>query len=64
MQEQRECRECGKKFKTDEKAPVEGLTAMQKWVDHTAGHGNSPAEWTEAYRRIQMWKERAKSKSA
>lgn len=59
--EKRVCGVCRAEFRdrVDGKGNVE-VTALQQFSDHTAMHNPSPAEWAEAYKRIQVGKESAK----
>lgn len=60
LSKRRECQECGEVFLTDPDSNKEGLTAMQKFADHSATHGYTPAQWAEAHKRIQAAKEASK----
>jgi hypothetical protein len=55
------CASCGAKFEeipeTKERARI---TALEQFSDHVAVHNPSPAQWTEAYRKIEEGRERAK----
>lgn len=58
LSKRRECVKCGEVFLPDKGEG--GLTTMQKHADHSRVHNHTPAEWTEAYNRIQAAKERKK----
>lgn len=62
--EKRVCGDCGAEFKPTltAKGEVE-VTALQKFSDHTASHNPSPAQWAEAYKRIQEGRESAKDRT-
>lgn len=51
---------CGQVFKTDPDSVKDGLTAMQKFADHSMTHGFTPEQWQTAYHRIQVSKETGK----
>ena len=51
----RVCQVCGAEFETNKEQ-----TALQQFSDHSAIHNPSPAQWSEAYDKIQAGKERAK----
>ena len=55
LSERRVCTECGVVFLAGE-----GLTAMQKFADHSARHGFTPAQWKIAHELIQAGKEKEK----
>ena len=57
----RVCVTCGAEFRPD--TGKDGLTAMQKHVDHLMTHGSTPEQWAEAYRRIQEGKAAAKARA-
>ena len=60
-----ECVTCGAKFyeipATKER---QAISALEQFSDHVAKHNPSPAQWTEAYRRMQKAKEQAKRQNA
>ena len=62
--EKRVCGICGEVFEgiPAMKDHLE-VTVLQQFADHTAVHNPTPAQWTEAYNRIQLAKEAAKEKS-
>lgn len=56
----RKCKECGEEFLTDPDSVKDGLTAMQKFADHSMKHGSTTDQWATAYHRIQVAKETGK----
>jgi len=54
----RTCGYCGAKFED-----LPGKPALEQFSDHQAKHNPSPAEWTEAHKRIQDARESAKGRS-
>lgn len=59
----RVCGTCGAEFQDIKNGKGEVIeTGLQQFSDHQASHNASPAQWTEAYNRIQAGKERAKGR--
>lgn len=56
----RKCLECGEVFLTDPDSVKDGLTAMQKFSDHTTVHNPDGAAWSTAHHRIQVSSETKK----
>jgi len=57
--DKRVCSQCGEVFRTKE---VDGqqVGALAQYADHSVIHQPSPAQWTEAYAKIQAGKEKKK----
>lgn len=53
----RKCQVCGAVFESTPEA-----SALVQYSDHSATHNPSPAQWTEAYEKIQASKESAKKR--
>ncbi len=51
----RKCNECG--FTVNS----ELVTELRRMSDHLTTHNPTPAQWTEAYNKIQAGKEKAKA---
>lgn len=57
---------CGEVLKAGAVKPGEPSELERKFREHLAreDHQDSPAQWAEAYKRIEAGREKAKSKSA
>lgn len=55
LSENRQCKVCGEKFKSEKDSP-----ALQQFADHTRIHQPSGDQWSQAYAMIQAGKEREK----
>lgn len=59
LSHRRKCVTCGAVFESDPDSMKDGLSSMQKHVDHMTEHNPTPEQWNEAYHRIQASKPRS-----
>jgi hypothetical protein len=60
---ERVCGICGEKFKTKAaKGEDREISALEQFSEHQRKHNASPAQWTEAHKRIEASKERQKER--
>ena len=59
LQHRRKCVTCGAVFESDPDSMKDGLTAMQKHVDHLTEHNPTPEQWQNAHELIQKAKQRS-----
>lgn len=61
----RVCGVCGAEFQgKGETKQGREMSALEEFSNHTASHNPSPAQWTEAHRKIQDGKEQSKRESS
>jgi hypothetical protein len=61
----RVCGVCGAEFQgAGTTKEGRAMSALEEFSNHMADHNSTPAQWTEAHRRIQAGRERAKSKES
>ena len=62
--EVRRCGECGAEFQEIEGTKDrQAVTALEQFSDHASSHNPSPAQWSEANKRIESARESAKGRT-